>query len=212
MPKRRSVTLTDEQKEAIALLPDKKKVQLLHRLIRKEPKLVDQIQYQYVELGETQELRREDVEEQIQEVMQEIYVDDMKPLSWWLGYLRGMSGKISWHAQVTKDVYGEVYLNLLMITRTLAQLDAINSHAAAAPSYGRGGVDHFSMRKVSEYCYARARKLVKLMSRVHEDLWLELRPMWQQIADHLSGLDEEEMYVGEYVEVQQLLADVEELL
>jgi|GEM_PF-291594 len=212
MPKRRSVTLTDEQKEAIRLLPDKKKIQLLHRLVRKEPKLVDQIQYQYVEMQETQELRREDVQEQLEEVMQEIYVDDSKPLSWWLGYLRGMSGKISWHSQVTKDVYGEVYLNLLMITRCLAQLDGIKSQTVKVPAYGRGGIDHFSMRKVSEYCYARSRKLCKLMTRVHEDLWLELRPMWEQIAEHLRGLDLDEMYADEQSEVEQLLADVEELL
>ena len=209
MRRSRSVTLTDDQKEAIKNLPEKKKIQLLHRLIRKDPKLVDQIQYEYIENKETQELRREDLEESFTANMDE-FLKDRSSITWWLSDIRSMSSQISWHASVTKDVFGEIYLNLIIMNRCLDRLTEVKAdYFLSRRMDPRFMYDVYSENKMLDYFARRIKKLVKLMAKVHEDLFLELNDHWRKLTLHLENNESFQREAG-FVELN--IADLEDFV
>ena len=170
-------SLSDELKKEISLLTSKEKDRLLFRLLPKDSKLVDQLQYKLVEEESTLEFRRDDIREYIQE-----YIDKYPNRYYSPNYLRlslrDISGRITYHVAITKDKLGEIEFNLMMINGYLAKN---KSKLAKEPQY--------MVDKLFDYIVKRAIKLVKLVDALHEDYRLEFADEMQELADHINSLD-----------------------
>ena|SRR5690606_11809056 len=149
--------LSPELKKAIKNLKPDEKDKLLFRLIPKVPDLVSRLEFELLEDGETTDSRREELANQIKALMQE------KPYS--PGYLmmdmRSLSGDISRHVKTTKDKYGEVSLNLLML------LEALENHTDFVLK---------NLRKAGtfqEYVVKRTETVLKNLQKLHPDLHVE---------------------------------------
>ena len=104
---------TNEFKEAISHLPAKEKDKLLIRLLKKDLKLTKRLTFELLNLGTVDE-RRLLVEKNIIS-----NVAQMTKNFYSIGYLnldvRDLSGYITEHVGTTKDKYGNVSLNLLLL-------------------------------------------------------------------------------------------------
>jgi hypothetical protein len=78
--------------------------------------------------------------------------------------VRELSGMISEHVYTTKDKFGEVYLNLIMINEILS----VNQQHLS--DFSRNS----SARKFYTAVIARAFKILILISKLHEDFHVEL--------------------------------------
>lgn len=167
--------LTDELKEAISLMPGKHKDRLLYRLVAKDDILVDQLEFELVELKETLEDRRRELLERVQNA-----VVASKEYFYSPGYLllnlRDISGLINRHVRVTKDKYGEVELNLEMLNKTYELMGGELNEFSALQS-----------RTFNEYVVKRVLKLIKLTSKMHEDLQFDFQDTFQELGQYLQA-------------------------
>ena len=158
----KAVKYSKEFKEAISHLTDKEKDKLILRLLKKDPKLANRLMFELVS-DQTIEERREEVEERIL-----TKADDTAKYFHSVGYLnmdvRYLSGEISEHVYNTKDKFGEVYLNLKMINQILS----VNHDNFKNLRHNS------SSRKFYTAVIARAFKILILISKLHEDHWMEL--------------------------------------
>jgi len=164
--------LSDELKEAITLLSAKEKDKLLFRLIAKDAVLIEQLKFKLLEKGSTKEERRE-------EIYLMISTDFDKYQYYSPGYLllvlRSLSGDINRHLKTTKDKYGEVQLNLLMLNKSLSLFgDKI-----------RKAHPHRS-RTFNSYVVKRTMKLVGLVRKMHEDYLLDFQEDIEKLGQHID--------------------------
>lgn len=154
------MTLPKELKDAISQLSSKDKDKLIFRLLKKDLGLANQLLFEFVSTDTIQE-RRNQVKKQLQrdvDLVTEHYYSS--------GYLnmavREMSGIINEHITITKDKFGEAYLNLWMITEIL---ERNNKNILSA-----------SIEKTEKFCVAviaRAFKILLLIKKLHEDYRVE---------------------------------------
>jgi hypothetical protein len=151
-----------EFKEAISHLPDKEKDKLLLRLLKKDLGLANRLEFELLSdlsIGDKRE-----------EVKKQILQKAAKTAQYFhsVGYLnmdvRELSGMISEHVYTTKDKFGEVYLNLIMINEILS----VNQQHLS--DFSRNS----SARKFYTAVIARAFKILILISKLHEDFHVEL--------------------------------------
>ncbi|MCI5082520.1 MAG: hypothetical protein MRY78_12550 [Saprospiraceae bacterium] len=178
--------LSNELKEAIALLPSKEKDKLLFRLIPKDPILVEQLNFRLLEDDETVESKRRKLNNRITELL-----DDAQETFYSPGYLlldlRSISGLITRHVKVTRDKYGEVELNFHMLNTTF-QLMNQQLRAFTFPK----------KRTFAEYVAKRGLKLIKLLQKMHEDYQLDFQDDMRQLGQHI-GNDHECMKMAIYI-------------
>lgn len=168
------IKLSDELKEAIALLPPKEKDKLLFRLIAKEPDLVAQLEFKLLEEGETLEERRKFVYNWIGRTIQQLKYHFYSP-GYLLLDLRAISGEINRHVKTTKDKYGEIELNFCMLNLSLELFgDEIKTFSF------RGS------KTFNEYVVKRAIKLLKLLSKMHEDMVLDFQSDMKALGRHIQ--------------------------
>ncbi|MEL6390886.1 MAG: hypothetical protein AAFQ02_12075 [Bacteroidota bacterium] len=170
------ITLSKELKEALSDLPDREKDKLIYRLLPKDGKLVDRLIFQLLEQGATLEDRREELKDEIERRMARYPGQYYSP-----GYLhielREISGRITYHKDVTGDKFGEVELNYLMI----AEITSRNFDYLKEEGY-------FAIRKWGEYVIKRLQKLEKLSAKLHEDYLLEFEEYAETVADLLPRI------------------------
>ena len=165
--------LEKEFKEVISNLSSKEKDKLLFRLLKKDPTLVDRL---YFELVDTKSLdeKRQDLEDVVK-----ARVDDMSKTYYSPGYLnmdmRYLSGDISYHVKITKDTYGEVYLNLLMLIKVLQS----NSSKLTEVKYGKA-------YKCCMYIIARTFKILTLISKLHSDYFIDIEDDLRQLGQLIT--------------------------
>jgi len=187
--------LSDELKEAITLLSAKEKDKLLFRLIAKDEALVERLRFELLEDGSTKEDRREEIYEMITDGFDKYRYYSPGYL---LLVLRSLSGDINRHVKTTKDKYGEVQLNLLMLNKSLGLFG--NKISQAHPQ---------KSRTLNNYVVKRAIKLVGLLRKMHKDYLLDFQedienlgkcideqPLMKNLANEL-GLDLEMLKRGE---------------
>jgi hypothetical protein len=151
-----------EFKEAISHLTDKEKDKLILRLLKKDLKLANRLEFEL--------LSESSVEDKREEVKNRILQKAAKTADYFhsVGYLnmdvRELSGLISEHVFTTKDKFGEVYLNLIMINEILSA-----NHQSLSDSN-----TNTSARKFYTAVIARAFKILILISKLHEDFYVEL--------------------------------------
>jgi len=166
--------LSDELKEAISQLSDKEKDKLLYRLVAKDGILAEQLYYQLIEGGEDPAFRREDLLRELEEELDTTARHFQSP-GFLLLNLRDISGQINRHVRITKDRYGEVLLNLYMINGTFERLGPDLTTFDARKS-----------RSLDNYLVKRAIKLLKLIKRLHEDLWLDFQDDFRLLGENIQ--------------------------
>jgi len=170
------VKLTTDLKKAISGLSHKEKDKLLFRLIAKEPILAEQLVFKLLEDGVSAEDRRTDLAKEIEQ-----YLIDYQKYYYSPGYLlldlRSISGKITQHVKTTKDKYGEVVLNFLMLNKALAL-------------FGKkiGQVRPNRSRTLNKYVVNRAIKLLGLLRKIHEDYRLDFSDSMIELGQHIQSI------------------------
>ena len=152
------VKLTKEFKEAISYLSGNEKDKLLNRLLAKEPLLVEQLTFKLLEDSSSTEPRREVVEKLI---IERINGHDFYTVGYLLKDVRELSAKITFHVRAIKDTFGEVSLNILLLTETLKHNDHLNF---ATPK---------KIKSFNKYVLLRCLKIMELIEKLHEDYRLE---------------------------------------
>ena len=164
------IKLPDELKKAISLMPDREKDKLLFRLIAKDPMLAEQLVFKLLEGGESTEDRRTDVRQLIEK-----HYEGYAPFFHSPGYLllemRHLSGRISEHVRTTRDKYGEVELNLLLLIRPLEMFGKKISQATPRRS-----------QTLNQYVVNRTIKLLSLLEKLHEDHRLDFQESLEKLA------------------------------
>jgi hypothetical protein len=156
------MVIPKELKTAISHLPSEEKDKLIFRLLKKDVVLANRLLFELVST--------ETVEGQREEIKKELAIDIERATKYFYspGYLgmdvRDMSGIINEHVSMTKDKYGEISLNLYMITEVL---ERNQQHIMAA-----------TPQKAEKFCtavIARAFKMLLMMKKMHEDYWIEFQ-------------------------------------
>ncbi len=171
------VKLTDDLKKAISGLSHKEKDKLLFRLIAKEPTLAEQLVFKLLEDGTSAEDRRNDLAKEIEEFLHAYQKYYYSP-GYLLLDLRSISGKITQHVKTTKDKYGEVFLNFLMLNKALALFG--DKIAKVRPNRSR---------TLNKYVVNRAIKLLGLLRKIHEDYQLDFSDNMIALGQHIQRID-----------------------
>lgn len=168
--------VSKELKEALSDLSSKEKDKLIFRLLPKDQKLVHKLEYQLLELSETQEVRRNDVRQIIMNAMSQ-YPNYYYSPGYLVLTLRELSGKITYHKDVTGDKFGEIELNYLMLTEGLER---------NLKHLKRAG--YFASKSLNEYVVKRVIKLLGLTAKLHEDYLLEFEDAMIKMGELLSEI------------------------
>lgn len=180
------VKISEELKKEIKALPSKEKDRLLMRLIPKDSKLVDQLEYKLVEEEGTLEFRRDDMREYIESRVNQ-YPNKYYSSVYLRLEMRDISGRINYHVAITKDKLGDIEFNLMMVNGLLYK----NKGRLQSES-------KYLAEKLNDYVIKRAVKLVKLVNALHEDYRLEFADEMMELADHIKSipsLQEEAKYL-----------------
>jgi len=170
------IKLTDDLKKAISGLSPAQKDKLLFRLIAGNPALAHKLIFELLEGGNTQEDRRSAVAEQINKTLAdyEAYYHSPGIL---LLQLRDLSGVINRHVSTTRDKYGEVELNLLMLNEAFRRFgDKIRP------------VNYQRSRTFNEYVVKKALKLLALIEKMHEDVRLDFKTDLKILGKYIAAL------------------------
>ena len=137
------MALPDPLKKAIVQMAPSEKDKLLLRLVTKDSLLVDRLHFELIEDSNTLPERRDVIRERI--------MMDM----------RSLSGDITHHVKITKDKYGEIELNLLM-------LNAFFEHHAEQ-------LRHYTSRsdKCALYMAKKTQTVLKLLTKLDEDYFVD---------------------------------------
>jgi len=165
--------LSDELKKAISLLSNKEKDKLLFRLIAKDAALVERLTFELLEEGESREDRREVIYRMIDEGFDKYRFYSPGYL---LLVLRSISGDINRHVKTTKDKYGEIQLNLLMLNKSLG---LFGEKIRNVPSH--------KSRTFDNYVVKRAIKLVSLLRKMHEDYLLDFQEDIEKLGQYIDA-------------------------
>ncbi|MDR0941385.1 MAG: hypothetical protein LBM68_04080 [Bacteroidales bacterium] len=170
------MTIPKELKEAISNLPSKEKDKLIFRLLRKDVCLANRLLFELVS-DQTIEGEREKIKKQLTRLVERSTLQFYSP-----GYLnldvREMSGMITEHVSRTKDKYGEISLNLYMITEILER--------------NRENILRSSAHKAEKFCaavIARAFKILLLIKKMHEDYFVEFEDDVKKLGSLIGDND-----------------------
>ncbi len=165
--------LSDDLKEAIASLTHKEKDKLLFRLIAKDYALVKKLEFELLEDGETKDERRQDLYDRIEaEFARYRYYSP----GYLLLLLRSISGEIGRHLKTTKDKYGEIQLNFLMLNKSFELFGDRIRYASP-----------HQQRTFANYVVKRALKLLNLLGKMHEDYLLDFQDDMEQLGEYIGN-------------------------
>ena len=166
---------TKEFKEAISLLPSEEKDKLILRLLKKDLLLAKKLYFELVE-GDI-EARRTEMEKQIIERVKNLN-SNFSSIGYLNMHVRYLSGDITQHVKITKDKYGEVSLNLLLLIEVLRK----NREKILT------GYPPVKQHKFTTSIIARTFKILLLINKMKEDLLLDfkedLKTLGELIADN----------------------------
>ncbi len=151
------MALSNEIKQAIVLMPAKEKDKLLLRLIAKDENLVQRLEFELLEQGETMQERRDEIKRRILRTAQmHHYTPGLMMMD-----MRDLSGDISKHVKVTKDKYGEIELNLYLLNTFFdQQLNLLLVHNSKSDS-------------CAEYIAKKTATLINNANKLNEDYYIE---------------------------------------
>ena len=169
------IKLSEELKDEIKQLTHKEKDRLLLRLIPKDDLLAEQLTFKLLEFEQTTEERRYQTKEDI-----EIYFSStpkFRSIRKLVVHMRKMSAKITRHVRVTKDVYGELELNLFLLLFVNNKFNALIKK------------DKTDFYKFASYLDQKRKKIETLKEKVGDEL----------IIDFSGALDEFDQMNRKYI-------------
>lgn len=168
------MTFPEELKDAIRQLPSKEKDKLIFRLLKRDLVLANQLLFEFVST-ETVEIRREKTKKYLKNLIERatLHFYSTRYLNM---DVRGMSGVISEHVSFTKDKYGEISLNLWMITEVLQK----NAKKILAESGDKS-------EKFCVAVIARAFKILLLIKKLHEDYLVDFEDNLIKLGNLISN-------------------------
>ena len=164
-------------KEAISNLSSKEKDKLLFRLLKKDLKLVNRLYFELVSTKTVDDLRSE-MEERI-----EIQVKKLSDDFYSFGYLnmdvRYLSGDITHHVSKTKDKFGDISLNLLLLREVMRHnvVRIENSKKSKAKN------------KFIAAIYARVFKVLKGIQKLDEDYFIDFEEDLKAVGNCIGNSD-----------------------
>ncbi|WP_127845561.1 hypothetical protein [Psychroflexus aestuariivivens] len=165
--------LTQEFKEALSGLPEKEKDKLIFRLIKKDNILLQRLFFELVD-DENQDEKRKQLENKIKDRVAYMKRTFYSPGTLMMD-LRYLSGEITEHTKVTKDKFGEPYLNLIMLKEVLKQLNPDLTRFSPGKTH-----------KFDIYVVNRTFKIMILVSKLHEDLMMEFEPLMLELSRYFG--------------------------
>jgi len=156
------MTFDKEFKLAISNLPSKEKDKLIFRLLKKDLILANRLHFELVNTDSVDE-KREELENRILKKAQQITDRYYSPGILMMD-MREISGEINEHVTITKDKYGEVSLNLLLLNEILRLND-----------YNLKESNPNKLEKLSIYIIAKIFKILILINSLHEDFQFEFK-------------------------------------
>ncbi|SHI88568.1 hypothetical protein SAMN04488096_105242 [Mesonia phycicola] len=151
---------SQEFKEAVLHLSEKEKDKLLIRLLKKDENLVNRLYFELID-DQTVDDHRLKLEKRVTERAKEI-TDYAKSLNHLKMLTRNLSGEISEHVRVTKDKFGEVSLNLLMLNTLLKNSKLLFKKTTPLQA-----------KKFNLYVVTRTYRILLHIHKMHEDLYME---------------------------------------
>lgn len=187
------VKLSSELKQALSELPSKEKDKLIFRLLPRDSKLVDKLIYNLLEEQSTLEERRDNLREKILNIMIK-YPGQYYSPNYLTLELRDISGRITYHKDITGDKLGEIEFNFLMIR------EIMNRNLSFLKQEG-----YFTSFKFNEYVIKRVIKLIKLISKLHEDYRLEFEDDMMTVGEMISEIPSMKNNITEHgIDIEKL--------
>ena len=148
-----------EFKDAICRLPSAEKDKLIFRLLKKDLNLANQLLFELVS-SDSKESRRRKTKAKIVNIIAQIkqHCKYSTP-GLLLMEMRDTSGIINEHVNITKDKYGEIYL----------QIFVLNEFLQIYNEYFKGSSPE-KTHTLNIYCVAKAFKIMILLKKMHEDV------------------------------------------
>ncbi|MBK8556886.1 MAG: hypothetical protein IPL65_14410 [Lewinellaceae bacterium] len=173
--------LSDELKDAISHLPAKEKDKLLFRLIAKDRKLTERLNFELLEGGNTRDDRAEDLRDQIRKDLPSRGAPYLTP-GLLMMELRHWNARITEHVFTTKDKSGEVILGAYLFREAFERhWDLLQRRSSSA-------------KKFAPYVVKRAISLVNKGKKLHEDYHMEFRKDLQALLDYLWAYSPTQSY------------------
>ena len=162
-----------EFKEAVLHLSESEKDKLLIRLLKKDENLVNRLYFELID-DQTVDDHRLKMESRVVVRAEEItrFAKSLNHLKMLTRYL---SGEISEHVRITKDKFGEVSLNLLMLNTLLKHSQKLYKKST-----------QIQARKFSLYVIVRTYRTLLLIDKMHEDLHMEFEDDLHQLGNFIG--------------------------
>ncbi len=170
------MTFEQDFKDALANIPDKEKDKLILRLLKKDIILAKRLQYELLS-----EESVEDKRNQLQDILDkkiESAIKHFKSPGYLSMDIRYMSGMITEHVKITKDKFGDIWLNLYMLTKLVPNLEE--------------QLAYFSKRQGEKFyipALARIFKILMAIVKLHEDDQYEFRENLQILGSSIVDND-----------------------
>lgn len=170
------MTFEQDFKDALANIPDKEKDKLILRLLKKDIILAKRLQYELLS-----EESVEDKRNQLQDILDkkiESAIKHFKSPGYLSMDIRYMSGMITEHVKITKDKFGDIWLNLYMLTKLVPNMEE--------------QLAYFSKRQGEKFyipALARIFKILMAIVKLHEDDQYEFRENLQILGNSIGDND-----------------------
>lgn len=164
--------LEPEFKKAISQLSSQEKDKLIFRLLKNDVILLNQLYFKLLSSDSVQD-RRTEMETRLKRKIKQI-TEQYYSLGCLLLDIRYLSGEITSHVKITKDKYGEVSLNLLMLNELLKY----NNEKIIASSASKS-------QTLCTYIIARAFKILVLIKALHEDYLIEFADDLKELGKYI---------------------------
>jgi hypothetical protein len=156
------MTFPKEFKEAISRLHSAEKDKLIFRLLKHDLNLANRLHFELVSCDSKEDKRKQakkEIEHRIE--MSKRHAQYSTP-GILMMYMREASGFINEHVQITKDKYGEIYLQIFLLKEFL---EIYNKHLKKSTAD--------KSHTLNVYCVSKAFKIMILLKKIHEDTWID---------------------------------------
>ncbi|MCL1937640.1 MAG: hypothetical protein FWF52_04500 [Candidatus Azobacteroides sp.] len=182
------MTFDEEFKEAIRRLSPTEKDKLIFRLLKKDTHLVNQLYFELAS-SDSKEDRRKEAKQRIERMISQSKQHwQYSTPGLLMMEMRDASGIVNDHVGITKDKYGEVYLQIFVMKE---YLQIYNDHFKDSPAK--------KAESMNVYLVVKAFKIMVLVKKLHEDLLIDFEDDLKAIGllfSSIPGLMKEAKYNG----------------
>lgn len=162
-----------EFKTALSQLSGVEKDRLIFRLLKKDKILSKKLYFELID-EETADQKRDQMEETVKEKVEYAakYLSNQK---YFLILIRKISAEITEHVKVTSDKFGDVSLNLVLVTEILKFNDKLSR------------LRFNDVYKLYIYLINKVVKALILTKKLDEDYWMEIDEYLSEVNDKIIG-------------------------